>query len=161
MEIKIVKIELPKDVNLILGQSHFIKTVEDISEALLNSVPKIKFGLAFVEASGECLVRHEGNDENLRKMAREKAFEIGAGHSFLILIKEAFPINVLNAIKNIPEVCSIYCATGNLVKVILAQDNDGSRGILGIIDGQKPKGIEDEKGISWRKEILRKLGYKF
>jgi hypothetical protein len=161
VEIKIVEIKVPKDVNLILGQAHFIKTVEDISEALLSSLPNIKFGLGFVESSGECLVRHEGNDEDLRKMVREKAFEIGAGHCFLILIKEAFPINVLNAIKNVPEVCTIFCATANPVKVIIAEAEDGSRGILGVIDGQKTKGIEDEKGIKWRKEILRKLGYKF
>jgi len=161
MEIKIVEIKVPKDVNLILGQSHFIKTVEDISESLLSSVPQIKFGLGFVESSGECLVRHEGNDEELRKMAREKAFEIGAGHCFLILIKGAFPINVLNAIKQVPEVCTIFCATGNPVKVIIAEAEDGSRGILGVIDGQKTRGIEDEKGIKWRKEILRKLGYKY
>ncbi len=161
MEIKIVEIKVPKDVNLILGQSHFIKTVEDISESLLNSVPQIKFGLGFVESSGECLVRYEGNDEELRKMAREKAFEIGAGHCFLILIKGAFPINVLNAIKQVPEVCTIFCATGNPVKVIIAEAEDGSRGILGVIDGQKTRGMEDEKGIKWRKEIVRKLGYKY
>jgi len=161
IKIKVVEIRAPKDVNLILGQSHFIKTVEDISEALLSSVPNIKFGLGFVESSGECLVRHEGNDEELRKMAKEKAFEIGAGHCFLILIKNAYPINVLNAIKNVQEVCQIYCATANPVKVILAEAEDGSRGILGVIDGEKTKGIEDEKGIEWRKNILRKLGYKF
>ncbi len=161
METKIVEIKVPEGVNLILGQAHFIKTVEDLSEVLLSSVPNIKFGLAFVEASRECLVRHEGNDEELRKMAKEKAFEIGAGHSFLILIKNAYPINVLNAIKDVPEVCQIFCATANPVKVILAEETDGSRGILGVIDGQKTKGIEDDKGIAWRKEILRKLGYKF
>jgi len=161
MEIKSIEIKLPKDVNLILGQAHFIKTVEDISEVLLTSVPEIKFGLGFVESSGECLIRHEGNDEDLRKMAKEKAFEIGAGHSFLVLIKGAFPINVLNAIKSVPEVCTIFCATANPVKVIIVEAEDGSRGILGVIDGAKTKGIEDEKGISWRKEILRKLGYKF
>jgi len=161
MEIKSIEIKLPKDVNLILGQAHFIKTVEDISEVLLTSVPEIKFGLGFVESSGECLIRHEGNDEDLRKMAKEKAFEIGAGHSFLVLIKGAFPINVLNAIKSVSEVCTIFCATANPVKVIIVEAEDGSRGILGVIDGAKTKGIEDEKGISWRKEILRKLGYKF
>lgn len=161
MEIKVVEIKVPKDVNLILGQAHFIKTVEDLSEALIGSVPGIKFGLGFVESSGECLVRHEGNDEELRKMAKEKAFEIGAGHTFLILIKGAWPINVLNAIKSVQEVCTIYCATANPVKVILAEEKDGSRGILGVIDGAKTKGIEDEKGIEWRKGILRKFGYKF
>ena len=161
MKIKIIKIEVPKDVNVIVGQSHFIETVENLSEALIHSVPGIKFGLGFVESSGECLIRHEGNDEELRKLAKEKAFEIRAGHCFLILIKNAYPINVLNAIKNVPEVCQIYCATANPLKVIIAEDKDGSRGILGVIDGQKTKGIEDEKGIKWRKEILRKLGYKF
>jgi hypothetical protein len=161
MEIKTVEIKVPEGVNLILGQSHFIKTIEDISEVLLSSVPNIRFGLGFVESSGECLVRHEGNDEELRKMAKEKAFEIGAGHCFLIFIKEAYPINVLNQIKQVPEVCNIFCATANPVKVILAEAEDGSRGILGVIDGAKTKGIEDEKGIKWRKEILRKLGYKF
>lgn len=161
MEIKVVEINVPEGVNLILGQAHFIKTVEDLSEVLIGSVPGIKFGLGFVESSGECLVRHEGNDEELRKMAKEKAFEIGAGHTFLILIKGAWPINVLNAIKSVQEVCTIYCATANPVKVILAEDKDGSRGVLGVIDGQKTKGIEDEKGIEWRKGILRKFGYKF
>jgi len=161
MEIKIIKIEVPKDTNLILGQSHFIETVENLSEALIHSVPNIKFGLGFVESSGECLVRHEGNDEELRKLASQKAFKIRAGHCFLIFIKNAYPINVLNAIKNVPEVCQIFCATANPVKVIVAEDKDGSRGILGIIDGAKTKGIEYEKGIKWRKEFLRKIGYKF
>jgi len=161
MEIKIIKIEVPKDTNLILGQSHFIETVENLSEALIHSVPNIKFGLGFVESSGECLVRHEGNDEELRKLASQKAFKIRAGHCFLIFIKNAYPINVLNAIKNIPEVCQIFCATANPVKVIVGEDKDGSRGILGVIDGTKTKGIEDEKGIKWRKEFLRKIGYKF
>lgn len=161
MEIKTVEIKIPEGVNLILGQAHFIKTVEDLAEVILTSVPKIKFGLGFVESSGECLVRHEGNDKELRKMAREKAFEIGAGHCFLILIKEAWPINVLNAIKNVQEVCNIYCATANPVKVILIEAEDGSRGILGVIDGAKTKGIENEDGIKWRKNILRKFGYKF
>ena len=161
MEIKIIKIEVPKDTNLILGQSHFIETVENLSEALIHSVPNIKFGLGFVESSGECLVRHEGNDEELRKLASQKAFKIRAGHCFLIFIKNAYPINVLNAIKNVPEVCQIFCATANPVKVIVAEDKDGSRGILGIIDGAKTKGIEYEKGIKWRKGLLRKIGYKF
>lgn len=161
MEIKFVEIESREGINLILGQAHFIETVENLAEALIHSVPNIKYGIGFVESSGECLVRHEGNDEELRKMAKEKALEIGAGHCFLIFIKNAYPINVLNAIKNIPEVCNIYCATANPLKVILAEDKDGRRGILGVIDGQKTKGIEDERGINWRKEILRKFGYKF
>ncbi len=161
MEIKEVKIEVPEGANLIMGQSHFIETVENLSEVLVHSVSQIKFGLAFAEASGPCLVRHEGNDEELRNLAKEKVFEIGAGHCFLIFIKNAYPINVLNAIKNVPEVCQIFCATANPVKVIIAEDEDGNRGILGIIDGARAKGIEDEKGIGWRKDFLRKIGYKF
>lgn len=159
MEIKTFKIEVPKDCNIILGQSHFIKTVEDIYEALVNSVPNIKFGLAFCESSGPCLVRHEGTDEELRKFAREKALEIGAGHIFLIVMKECYPINVLNAIKNVPEVCRIYCATANPVEVIIAETDQG-RGILGVIDGYESKGIETEKEIEERKLFLRKIGYK-
>lgn len=161
METKIIKVEIPKEANVIIGQAHFIETVENLYEALVRAVPNIKFGIGFVESSGECLIRHDGNDEDLRKLAAKNAFEIAAGHSFIILIKNAYPINVLNAIKNVPEVCNIYCATANPVKVIAAEDEDGSRGVLGVIDGAKTKGIEDEKGIKWRKEILRKIGYKF
>jgi len=159
LELKSVKIKKPDDVNLILGQSHFIKTVEDLFETLMNSVPGIKFGLAFVESSGACKVRSEGNDADLIKLAQDNALEIGAGHSFIVLIKNAFPINVLNAIKVIPEVCTIYCASANPVQVIIAETEMG-RGILGIIDGAKPKGIESGEDIVWRKEFLRKIGYK-
>ncbi len=159
LELKLVKIKKADDVNLILGQSHFIKTVEDLYEVLLNSVPGIKFGLAFVESSGACKVRSEGNDSELKKSAQDNALEIGAGHSFIILIKNAFPINVLNAIKGVPEVCGIYCASANPVEVIIAETEMG-RGILGVIDGAKPKGLESGEDIAWRKEFLRKIGYK-
>lgn len=159
LELKLVKIKKPEDVNLILGQSHFIKSVEDIFEVLVNSVPGIKFGLAFVESSGACKIRSEGNDNQLKKLAEENALEVGAGHSFIILIKDAYPINVLNAIKLIPEVCSIYCATANSVEVIVAESDTG-RGILGVIDGLAPKGIETVEDIKWRHDFLRKIGYK-
>ncbi|MFZ2356403.1 MAG: adenosine-specific kinase [Candidatus Omnitrophota bacterium] len=159
LELKLVKIKKPEDVNLILGQSHFIKSVEDIFEVLVNSVPGIKFGLAFVESSGACKIRSEGNDSQLKKLAEENALEVGAGHSFIILIKDAYPINVLNAIKLIPEVCSIYCATANSVEVIVAESDTG-RGILGVIDGLAPKGIETVEDIKWRHDFLRKIGYK-
>jgi hypothetical protein len=159
LELKLVEIKKPEDVNLILGQSHFIKTVEDLYEVLVNSVPGIKFGLAFVESSGACKVRSEGNDPELKSLASSNILEIGAGHSFIIFMRNAFPINVLNSIKNIPEVCSIYCATANPLKVIVAATEDGS-GILGVIDGGKPKGVENEADIAWRKDFLRKIGYK-
>lgn len=159
LELKLVRIKKPDDVNLILGQSHFIKTVEDLYELLVNSVPGIKFGLAFVESSGACKIRSEGNDPELKKIAQDSALEIGAGHSFLILLKNAYPINVLNAIKSVPEVCSIYCASANPVEVIIAETETG-RGILGVIDGLKPKGIESGEDIAWRHEFLRKIGYK-
>ncbi len=159
LELKLIEIKKPEDVNLILGQSHFIKTVEDIYEALVSNVPGIKFGLAFVESSGACKVRVEGNDPELKELAASNSLEIGAGHSFIIFLRNAFPINVLNAIKNIPEICNIYCATANPLKVILAQTEDGS-GILGVIDGSRPKGIENETDIAWRKDFLRKVGYK-
>lgn len=159
LEFKTVKVKKPDDVNLILGQSHFIKTVEDLYEALVGSVPDIKFGLSFVESSGACKVRSEGNDPELIKLSQDNALEIAAGHSFIVLIKGAFPINVLNAIKVIPEVCTIYCASANPVEVIIAETQMG-RGILGVIDGAKPKGIESGEDIAWRKEFLRKIGYK-
>jgi hypothetical protein len=159
LELKLIEVKKPQDVNLILGQSHFIKTVEDLYEVLMNSVPGIKFGLAFVESSGACKVRSEGNDPELKSLASSNMLEIGAGHSFIIFMRSAFPINVLNAIKNIPEVCNVYCATANPLKVIVAQTEDGS-GILGVIDGQKPKGIENESDVAWRKDFLRKTGYK-
>ena len=159
METKTYKLEIPKDANVILGQTHFIKTAEDLYEVLVSSAPGIKFGLAFCEASGPCLVRSEGNDEELKKLAEKSAFEIGAGHSFIIYIKNAFPINFLNAVKSCPEVCNIFCATANPVEVIIAETKQG-RGILGVIDGFKSKGIEKEEDVKWRKEFLRKIGYK-
>jgi adenosine/AMP kinase len=159
MELKVVKMETPEGCNLILGQSHFIKTVEDLYEAMASSTPTVKFGLAFCESSGERLVRFEGNDEELKEKASENVLRLGCGHSFVILMKEAFPINVLNQIKAVPEVCTIHAATANLLEVIVAETEQG-RGVLGVIDGQKPLGIEDEEGIRWRKEILRKFGYK-
>lgn len=159
MELTIVKINKPDDVNLILGQSHFIKTVEDLYEALIGAMPRIKFGLAFCESSGDCLVRSEGNDPELKKLAEENALNIGAGHSFIILLREAYPINVLRQIKQVPEVCRIFCATANPVEVIIAETDQG-RGCLGVIDGDKPKGIEKEADVNWRKELLRKIGYK-
>lgn len=158
-ELKIVKIKKPEEVNLILGQSHFIKTVEDLYEVLVNNVPGIKFGLAFVESSGACKIRSQGNDPELKKIAQDNALEIGAGHSFLVFIKNAYPINVLNAIKNVAEVCTIYCASANPVEVIIAETDMG-RGILGVIDGLRPKGLETDADITWRKEFLRKIGYK-
>jgi len=159
-EIKLIKIKKPDDVNFILGQSHFIKTVEDLYEVLVNAVPGIKFGFGFVESSGACKIRVEGNDPELKKMAAENALEIGAGHSFIVFLKNAYPINVLNAIKNIPEVCNIFCASANPVEVIVAETGDGRRGIMGVIDGLKPQGIESETDIAWRKDFLRKIGYK-
>lgn len=160
MEIQTVTIEKPEAVNFILGQSHFIKTVEDIHEALVNAVPGIKFGLAFCEASGECLVRWTGTDEAMIELAKKNALKIGAGHSFIVFLGEGFyPINVLNAVKNVPEVARIFCATANPVEVLVAQTEQG-RGILGVVDGFSPKGVEDENGIAWRKNLLRRFGYK-
>ena len=160
MEITTVKIEKPEPINFILGQSHFIKTVEDVHEALVNSVPGIKFGLAFCEASGECLIRWTGTDEAMIALAKENALALSAGHSFILFLGEGyFPINVLNAVKNVPEVCRIFCATANPVEVIIAETALG-RGILGVIDGFKSKEIEDEEEVRIRKDFLRKIGYK-
>ncbi len=160
MELKTVKIEKPEAINFILGQSHFIKTVEDVHEVLVTAVPGIKFGLAFCEASGKCLVRWSGTDEAMIELARKNALAIGAGHSFIIFLGEGFyPINVLNAIKQVPEVARIFCATANPVEVIVAETEQG-RGILGVVDGFSPKGVEDEEGIAWRKNFLRMIGYK-
>ncbi|NTV37344.1 MAG: hypothetical protein HGA53_10360 [Anaerolineaceae bacterium] len=160
MELQSIKINKPEETNFILGQSHFIKTVEDIHEALVNTVPGIKFGLAFCEASGMCLIRWSGTDPDLIELAKSNAAAIGSGHSFVIFLGEGFfPINILNVVKNVPEVCGIFCATANETEVIVA-DNGTGRGILGIIEGQKPKGIETEKDIIWRKDFLRKIGYK-
>jgi len=159
METKVVKIEKPEEYNIIIGQSHFIKTVEDIHEAMAGTVPGVKFGMAFCESSGARLVRSTGTDDGLKKLAEKNALAVGAGHSFIIIMKDSYPINVLNAIKNVQEVCRIFCATANAVEVVVAETEQG-RGILGVIDGSRPKGIEDEAGVKWRKELLRKIGYK-
>jgi len=156
-----VKIEKPEEINFILGQSHFIKTVEDIHEALVSTVPGIRFGLAFCEASGKCLVRWSGTDAAMIELAHKNALAIGAGHSFILFLGQGyFPINVLNTIKAIPEVCRIFCATANPVEVLVAETEQG-RGILGVVDGFSPRGIEGEEDIAWRKDFLRKIGYKF
>ena len=159
MELKIVKVEIPDNCNIILGTAHFIKTVEDIYEALVNAVPCIKFGIGFCEASGPCLVRSEGNDEELKELAIDHASKLGCGHSFIIFLKEAYPINVLGKIKQVPEVCTIYAATANPLEVIVAETEQG-RGILGVVDGFKTEGVETEKDITTRKKFLRKIGYK-
>ncbi len=160
METKLIQIEKPETTNFILGQSHFIKTVEDIHEALVNTVPGIKFGLAFCEASGKCLVRITGNDEAMMELAQKNALAIGAGHSFILFLGEGFyPINVLNTVKNVPEVARIFCATANPTQVLIAESEQG-RGILGVIDGFSPKGVEDEAEKEWRKSFLRMIGYK-
>ena len=159
MEIKIVKVEMPENCNVILGTAHFIKTVEDIYEALVNAVPNIKFGIGFCESSGPCLVRSEGNDKELKNLAINQALKLGCGHCFIIFLKNAYPINVLDKIKQVPEVCTIHAATANPLEVIVAETEQG-RGIMGVIDGFKTKGIETEKDVTERKEFLRKIGYK-
>ena len=159
LEFKTVKIQVPEDCNVILGMTHFIKTVEDLHEALVNAVPNIKFGVGFCESSGPCLVRREGNDEELRRLAAKKALEIACGHSFIIFLKNAYPINVLDKIKNVPEVCTVYAATANPLEVIVVETEQG-RGIIGVIDGLKSKEIETEEDAKERKDFLRKLGYK-
>jgi uncharacterized protein len=159
MELKTVKIEKPKDINVILGQSHFIKTVEDIYEAVVNASPSIKFGLAFCEASGDRLIRADGNDKEMTELAKKNALNIGAGHSFIVFLKEGYPVNVLRAINQTPEVCNIFCATSNDVEVVICETTLG-RGILGVVDGEKPVGIEKEEDVKERKEFLRKIGYK-
>lgn len=159
MDIKVVPIEKPPDMNIILGQSHFIKTVEDIHEVLVSTVPGIKFGLAFCESSGPCLVRSSGTDDQLKETAAKNALNIGAGHIFIIILRNAYPVNLLNAVKGVTEVCNIYCASANPVEVIVAETDQG-RGILGVIDGFKPKGIEGDEDVKSRKEFLRKIGYK-
>jgi len=162
-ELKLVEIQKPEDINFILGQTHFIKSVEDIYEAMVNSVPGAKFGVAFCEASGACKIRSEGNDLELKKLAEKNASKIGAGHSFIVFMKDCFPLNVLNSIKNLPEVCNIFCATANSTKVVIAEAKQGSeigRGILGVIDGFIPKGVENKEDIAWRKKFLRDIGYK-
>lgn len=153
-----VQMKFPAETNIIIGQSHFIKTVEDLYEAMVHT-PQAKFGLAFNESSGECLVRSEGNDDILRYAAIDNAKALGAGHIFVLLIQNAYPINVLHAIRNVPEVCSVFCATANPVEVVLAKTEQGC-GVLGVVDGGSPKGVEDEAGVAWRHELLRKFGYK-
>jgi uncharacterized protein len=161
MDINIVAIEKPEAVNFILGQSHFIKTVEDVHEALVNAVPGIKFGLAFCEASGPCLVRFAGTDDPMMELAKKNALAIGAGHSFIIFLAEGyFPVNVLNVIRAVPEVVRLFCATSNPTEVLVAQTEQG-RGILGVVDGSSPKGLEQSEDVATRKEFLRKIGYKF
>lgn len=159
MELFTEKIEKPEEVNLILGQSHFIKTVEDVHEALVGTVPGIQFGLAFCESSGPALIRASGTSEELIELAKKNALALSAGHVFIIFLGNAFPINVLNAVKMVPEVCRIYCATANPVEVILAETDQG-RGILGVVDGVQSKGVEAEEDIQWRKDFLRQIGYK-
>lgn len=160
MELAVVPIDKPEAVNLILGQSHFIKTVEDVHETLVGVVPGIKFGVAFCEASGPALVRASGTDDELIDLAKKNALSLGAGHTFIVFLGEgAYPVNVLNAIKMVPEVCHIFCATANPVEVVLAETEQG-RGILGVIDGVKPKGIETDQDVASRKEFLRGIGYK-
>ena len=159
MEFKNIKMETPEGANIIIGQTHFIKTVEDLYEVMAGTAPDARFGIAFCEASCDCLVRKEGNDKEMIEVAVRNASSIGAGHTFVVIMKDAFPINVLNAIKSCQEVCSIFCATANPVEVVIAETELG-RGIMGVIDGFVPKGIEDEKDIRRRKALLRKLGYK-
>ncbi|MCJ7664939.1 MAG: adenosine-specific kinase [Desulfobacterales bacterium] len=159
MEIKAVRLEIPEGGNVILGQSHFIKTVEDLYEVIVSGVPGAKFGLAFCEASGHCLIRTEGNDAGMVKVAQQNAAKVAAGHTFIVVLKDAFPINCLNAIKMCQEVCTIYCATANPVEVIIAETDQG-RGIMGVIDGEPPQGIEDDTGVQWRRKLLRDFGYK-
>jgi uncharacterized protein len=159
MRIISVRLEVPEGANVILGASHFIKTVEDLYEAMVNTVPQMKFGIAFNEASGACLTRIDGNDEELKNVAARNATTIGAGHSFIVVMRDGYPINVLGRIKDVPEVCNIFCATANPVEIIVAESEQG-RGILGVIDGSSPKGIEDEAGREWRYGFLRKIGYK-
>lgn len=160
MELTSVKIEKAEEINFVLGQAHFIKTVEDIHEALVTAVPGIKFGLAFCEASGKCLVRWSGTDAEMLELAKKNALAVGAGHSFILFFGEGFyPLNVLNVLKMLPEVCGVYCATANAAEVVLAVTEQG-RGILGVVDGSSPRGIEGEEDIQWRKALLRQIGYK-
>ncbi len=159
MNLKAVPVSMPDDCNVIIGQSHFIKTVEDLYEVIVTSVPAAKFGVAFNEASGPCLIRYDGNDEALQRAAVSTAQAIGAGHTFVLFLSNAFPINILNQVKNCPEVCRIFCATANPVQVLVAESDQG-RGVAGVIDGGSPKGVEEESDRQWRREFLRKIGYK-
>jgi uncharacterized protein len=159
LEMKAVRMEVPADANIIVGQSHFIKTVEDLYEVIATSVPQAKFGLAFNEGSGACLTRSEGNDQMLQDTAVRNAQALACGHAFVLLLQNAYPINLLNAIRNVPEVCSIFCATANPLEIIVAETEQG-RGVLGVIDGSSPKGIEGQSDVEWRHDLLRKIGYK-
>jgi adenosine/AMP kinase len=159
LEIKSVRMEVLAEANIIVGQSHFIKTVEDLYEAVTTTVPQARFGLAFNESSGACLTRLEGNDPALRDTALRNAQALGCGHTFVLMLQNAYPINVLNAIRNVPEVCSIFCATANPVEIVIAESEQG-RGVLGVIDGSSPKGVESQTDIAWRHDLLRKIGYK-
>ncbi|MCD6260708.1 MAG: adenosine-specific kinase [Thaumarchaeota archaeon] len=157
---EVVKIEVPEGCNVIFGITHFIKSVEDIYEAIVNTVPGARFGLAFAEASGPCLIRHEGTDEELRKLASKTLYRIGCGHTFIIYMREMYPINIMQRLKSVPEVCSILAATANPLQVIVAETDQG-RAVMGVVDGFKPKGIESDEDIKKRREFLRKIGYKF
>lgn len=159
MELERVKIEKPEGLNIVLGQTHFIKSAEDMYEAIVNSVPQAKFGVAFCEASSKCLVRVEGNDDEMRSIASKNALRIGAGHSFIIAMKDAYPINILRALREVPELCHIICASANEVEVIVAVNENG-RGIMGVIDGERPRGVETENDVAERREFLRRIGYK-
>jgi adenosine/AMP kinase len=159
MELKAIRLEIPENGNIIVGQSHFIKTVEDLYEAIVNTVPQAKFGIAFNEASGACLTRVDGNDADLKASATRNAQAISAGHTFVVALRDGYPINVLGRIRDIPEMCSIFCATANPVEVIVAETDQG-RGILGVVDGSSPKGIESESDVEWRHGLLRNIGYK-
>ena len=159
MEIKAVKIDFPEGCNIIIGQTHFIKTAEDLYEIIVATVPQAKFGVAFTEASGPCLIRREGNAPELIDVCVRNLQQIGAGHVFFITLRDAFPINILNQLKNCPEVCGIYCATANAVEVVVAETGQG-RGIMGVVDGSSPKGVEGESDVAERREFLRKIGYK-
>ncbi len=159
MELKTVALEIPEDGNIILGQSHFIKTVEDIYEAIVNTVPQMKFGVAFCEASGACLIRADGNDDELKALAIRNAQTVAAGHTFVICMRQGYPINLLTRIKDVPEVVGLFCATANAVEVIIAETAQG-RGVVGVIDGASPKGLEGPEDIEWRHSLLRKIGYK-
>lgn len=159
MEFKLVRIDVPKDCNIVLGTAHFIKTVEDLYEALKNAVPGIRFGVGFCESSGPCLVRVEGNDEELRGLASKCAFELGCGHCFVVFMRGAFPINVLDEVKRVPEVCVVYAATANPLEVVVVETDQG-RGILGVVDGLKSKGVESEADVKARRDFVRKIGYK-
>jgi len=159
MELKMEQLEFPEGCNIIVGQTHFIKTVEDLHEIMVGTIPTVKFGLAFCEASGHCLLRIEGNDAELKQVAEVNGLKISAGHTFFLVMRDAFPISVLNAIKMCQEVCRIFCATANPVQVVIAETEQG-RGVLGVIDGAPPKGVEKEADVAWRRELLRKFGYK-